>query len=141
MTTAAPPASLHPTRAVTTALWLAQALLAAMFGAAGAMKSTMPIATLAENMGWPGDLPVLLVRFIGVSELAAAIGLLLPALTRVKPGLTPLAAAGLVVVMALAAIFHIMRGELSALPINIVLGGLAAFVAWGRTSRAPIEPR
>jgi uncharacterized membrane protein YphA (DoxX/SURF4 family) len=141
MTTAAPPASLHPTRAFTAALWIAQVLLAAMFGAAGAMKSTMPIATLAENMVWPGDLPALLVRFIGVSELAAGIGLLLPALTRVKPGLTPLAAAGLVVVMALAAIFHIMRGEWASLPINIILGGIAAFVAWGRTSRAPIEPR
>ena len=91
-------------------------------------------------MGWPGDLPPALVRFIGASELAGALGLVLPSATRIRPLLTPLAAMGLVIVMLLAALFHISRGEWLALPINAVLGGLAAFVAWGRLRKAPIFP-
>jgi len=122
-------------------LWVVQVLLAVAFGFAGVMKSTAPIADLVEKMVWPGALPEAVVRFIGLSELAAALGLTLPSLTRIKPALTPLAAAGLVVVMSLAAIFHITRGEISALPINIGLGALAMFVAWGRWKKAPIAPR
>ena len=76
-------------------LWLVQALLAVMFGMAGFMKMTAPIAELAEKMAWPGVVPPALVRFIGLSEFAAAIGLILPAATRIKPVLTPLAGAGL----------------------------------------------
>ena len=81
------------------------------------------------------------MRVIGVAELLGALGLILPAATRVKPMLTPLAASGLATVTLLAAIFHISRGELGALPIPLVLGGLAAFVAWGRAAKAPIAPR
>jgi len=105
------------------------------------MKSSAPIDQLAARMVWPGALPEPLVRFIGVSELAGALGLLLPSLTRIKPKLTPLAAAGLTVVMVLAVFFHISRGELNALPITLGLGALCAFVAWGRYKAAPIAPR
>ena len=122
-------------------LWVVQVLLAAMFGMAGFMKMTLPIADLAEKMVWPGVLPAELVRFIGLSEFAAAVGLILPAATRIKPVLTPLAAVGLVVVMVLAAIFHASRGEFGALPINFLYGAVAAFVAWGRFRKAPIPPR
>jgi hypothetical protein len=59
----------------------------------------------------------------------------------VRPGLTPLAALGLVVVMTLAAGFHVLRGEFSAPPINLASAALAGFVAWGRGRRAPIAPR
>jgi len=117
-----------------------QAVLAAAFGMAGVMKTTMPIPELAQRMIWPGAIPVPLVRFIGVSELAAALGLILPAATRILPGLTPLAAVGLVAIMALAIPFHVSRGELQALPINLFFGGLAAF-AWGRYRKAPIAPK
>lgn len=127
--------------ALNISLWVVQVLLAVAFGFAGVMKSTAPIADLVEKMVWPGALPEGLVRFIGVSELSAALGLTLPSLTRIKPVLTPLAAAGLVVVMSLAAIFHVTRGELAALPINIGLGALAMFVAWGRWKKAPIAAR
>ena len=72
--------------------------------------------------------------------MLGAVGVVLPALTRVQPKLTPLAAAGLVVVMVLAMANHIMAGEFMIVP-NLVLGGLAAFVAWGRFKRAPIAPR
>jgi len=130
-----------PSKALRIGLWVAQIVLAVMFGMAGVMKSTMPIAELAEKMGWPGAIPPALVRFIGVSELAAAIGMVLPAATRIRPQLTPLAAAGLVVVMVLAVLFHLSRGELGALPFNFGLGALAAFVAWGRWKKAPIQPR
>ena len=76
-------------------LWMAQLLLALAFGMAGIMKSTQPVAELAVAMSWTADVPAALVRFIGASELAAALGLVLPAATRIRPLLTPLAAIGL----------------------------------------------
>lgn len=122
-------------------LWVAQVLLAVAFGMAGAMKAFTPIGELAGSLPWVSEVPAALVRFIGASELAAALGLVLPAATRIRPGLTVLAAGGLVLVMVLAAIFHLMRGEAGALPVNVLLGGLAAFVAWGRARKAPIPAR
>ena len=121
-------------------LWLVQILLACAFGMAGFMKSTQAIDVLAANgIDWAPQVPLALVRFIGISEFLGAVGLILPALTKIKPFLTPLAALGLLTIMILAMGFHVSRGEAGALPFNIVLGGLAAFVAWGRTSRAPIR--
>ena len=106
------------------------------FGMAGVMKSTQPMAELAVGHGLARRSSQLaLVRFIGASELAAALGLVLPAATRIRPLLTPLAAIGLVMVMVLASLFHISRGEWFALPLNLVLGSLAAFVAWGRLAQ------
>jgi len=134
------PSTESSSRGLHIALWVVQVLLAVAFGMAGVMKTTTPIAVLAEKMAWVSSAGGL-VRFIGASELAAAIGLILPSATRIRPGLTPLAAAGLVLIMILAMPVHIARGEFSALPINLALGGLAAFVAWGRTRRAPILPR
>lgn len=123
-------------------LWLVQILLACAFGMAGAMKSTQPVEVLAANgIAWAPHLPLALVRFIGISEFLGAVGLILPALTKIKPFLTPLAALGLLTIMILAMGFHVSRGEAGALPANIVLGGLAAFVAWGRTSKAPIAQK
>lgn len=130
-----------PSKILNIALWAAQLLLAIAFGMAGFLKSTQPIDALAPQMEWVAAVPVWLVRFIGVSELAGAAGLVLPALTRIKPALTPLAAAGLVAVMVLASLFHVTRGELGALPVNAVLGGIAAFIAWGRHSKIPIRSR
>jgi len=108
---------------------------------AGVMKTTSPIADLAANMVWPGDIPAALVRFIGVTEFAAAVGLLLPSMLRIKPSLTVWAAVGLVAVQISALVFHISRGEMQALPINLTLGLLAAFVAWGRSKKAVIQPK
>jgi putative oxidoreductase len=122
-------------------LWSVQVLLAAAFGMAGVMKSMMPIDTLVLQVPWADDVPLAMVRFIGISELAGAIGLILPALTRIRPGLTPLAALCLAAVMLLASLFHISRGEFGALPITVVFGVMAAFVAWGRGTMAPIAPR
>ncbi|MEO8075552.1 MAG: DoxX family protein [Acidobacteriota bacterium] len=128
-------------QALNAALWIAQALLAFTFGFAGFLKVTQPIAALATQMPWTGAVPAALVRCIGVSELAGAIGLILPAATRIRPALTPLAAVGLVVIMGMAAGFHLSRGEVYMLPMNGVLGALAAFVAWGRFGKRPIAAR
>jgi putative oxidoreductase len=121
--------------------WVAQALLMIGFGLAGFMKVTSPVEALHLALPYTADLPLALVRFIGFSEMAGAIGVMLPAVTRFRPSLTPLAALGLVTVMVLAALFHVSRGEFSAIPINVVLGGLAGFVAWVRRRTAPIAPR
>lgn len=121
-------------------LWTVQILLALAFGASGLMKATTPIADLAQKLPWVVDMPAL-TRFIGVSELLGAVGLILPAATRIQPKLTAVAAACLTLVMILAAGFHLSRGEGAHLAPNLVLGGLAAFVAWGRFKGAPIDPR
>jgi uncharacterized membrane protein YphA (DoxX/SURF4 family) len=121
-------------------LWVVQVLLACAFGMAGVMKSTQPVEALVQGgMAWAGQMPLAVVRFIGVSELLGAMGLILPAATKIKPFLTPLAALGLLTIMILAMAFHLSRGEVQATPINIVLGGLAAFVAWGRTKKVPVR--
>lgn len=122
-------------------LWIAQILLAAVFGMVGVMKATAPIEALAQQLAWPGAAPVWLVRFIGISEIAGAVGLILPAVTGIAPALVPLAALGLTVVMALATLFHLARGEWQAVAVPIALGALAAFVAWGRTRKALIVNR
>lgn len=122
-------------------LWFVQALLALAFLAAGFMKLTTPIDQLAQNMVWVSDVPVWLVKFIGLAEMAGALGIILPALTRVQPQLTSLAGVGLGLVMLFAIIFHISRGEIGFIVPNIVLLALAAFVAYGRWKLAPIAPR
>ena len=128
-------------KALNISLWVVQALLGAAFLMAGFFKSTGPIEEIVKNMAWASALPVGLVRFIGVSELAGGIGVLLPSLTRIKPMLTPLAGVGLATIMLLAIPLHLTRAEWGAVPFNLVLGGLAAFVAWGRFQKAPIAPR
>ena len=126
----------------TIGLWVAQILLAAMFLMAGATKLMSGSAELvAMGMGWAENAPFLLIKFIGLAEVAGALGLILPAATRIMPNLTKLAAAGLAVIMVLAAGLHITRGEFEVVPVNVILFALAAFVIWGRTNKAPIAPR
>ncbi|MEO6015229.1 MAG: DoxX family protein [Devosia sp.] len=114
-------------------LWAAAGLLAVAYAMAGGMKATQPIDKLAVQMKWPSDYPRL-TRFIGVSEVLGAVGLILPLLTGIFVWLTPLAAICLVAVQILAIGFHVMRKEPQVLPVNFVLLALAAFVAWGRWS-------
>ena len=92
-------------------------------------------------MLFAGDIPEFAVRLAGLAEMLGAVGLILPSVTRIMPKLTPAAAAGLATVMLLAAVLHISRGELQMLVPTIVLGSLAAFVAWGRFKKLPIEPK
>jgi putative oxidoreductase len=122
-------------------LWAAQVLLAVAFAGAGFMKLTITPADLAKAMPAGGAIPMALIRFIGFAEVAGAIGLILPSATRVLPVLTPVAAGGLALIMALAAALHTSRAEFMSLPVVFGLGALAIFVLWGRTTRAPIPPR
>lgn len=122
-------------------LWIAQVLLAAMFLMAGAMKSTQPIEQLATTLPWVKEVPVGLVRFIGISEFLGAIGLILPSLLRIQPKLTVWAAFGIATIMLLAAIFHISKGQLSVIGINIIIGLIAVFIGWGRAKKAPIHSK
>jgi DoxX-like protein len=119
------------------ALWTIQALLALLFAFGGAAKLAMPLDELAAQTGIPG--PLLLV--VSVSELLGALGLILPGLLRIKPGLTPLAAAGLVIIMIGATTLTLTSGQGAAALFPALVGLLAAFVAYGRMYLAPQQPR
>ena len=121
------------------AVWIVQVLLALVFLSSGFMKLTQPLDALALQLAWVGDTPGWLVRFIGVAELLGAIGLIVPAATRIRPELTPLAALGLVVVMALAIIVHLVRGEMLFAFGPLVLLLLAAFVVYARRRTLPFR--
>jgi uncharacterized membrane protein YphA (DoxX/SURF4 family) len=122
-------------------LWSAQVLLAVVFAFTGFMKLTISPTDLAKSMPAGLGLSLPLIRFIGFAEVAGAIGLILPAATRILPILTRVAAGALAVVMALAALLHVWRGEIASLAVVLVLGAIAVFVTWGRTTRAPITAR
>jgi uncharacterized membrane protein YphA (DoxX/SURF4 family) len=133
MTTTTLAPATQPRKLLGAALWVGQALLAFAFGASGLMKLAMP-ANFAP-------LPLPLVYFIGAVEVLGAIGVIVPAATRIKPIVTPLAALGFFVIMVLAAGTHAMAGEWPAIGVNALLGALAAAVAYGRWKKAPIAPR
>ncbi len=118
---------------MTYALWIVQVLLAALFLFAGGMKLVLPL----EKLTGPFPLPGLFMRFIGVAEVLGAIGLILPGLLRIRPGLTPLAAAGLVIIMIGGTVVTLAGGDVAPALIPLVVGILAAFVAYGRWRVAP----
>lgn len=141
MSTATAAPSPNHSRGLHISLWVVQILVGVMFIFAGVTKSTQPMEALAAQMPWTAVVGMPLTRFIGVSELLGGLGLILPTALRILPKLTGFAGAGLALVMVLAAGFHVSRGELQVVPINVILGGLAAFVAWGRLKKAPVSPR
>jgi hypothetical protein len=116
---------------VNVALWIVQVLLALLFLFAGGSKLVMTL----EQMAGPVTLPGPLLRFIGVAEVAGALGLVLPWLLRIRPGLTPLAAAGLVIIMIGATVMTLAVGQIGPALISLVVGILAAFVAYGRWTK------
>jgi len=130
-----------PGRALRIGLWVAQVLVAFVFISAGLYKLLTPIPQLAAAMPWAGQYPETFVRSIALVDLAGGIGILLPALTRILPRLTVLAALGCSVLQVFAFVFHISRGEAEVVPLNIVLLALSLFVLWGRNKKAPIAPR
>jgi hypothetical protein len=115
------------------ALWIVQGLLAALFLFTGGMKLVVSL----EAMKGPVPLPGPFMRFIGVAEVLGAIGLILPELLQIRPGLTPLAAAGLVIIMIGATVITVAGGDVATAVVPLVVGLLAAFVAYGRWQRAP----
>ena len=110
------------------ALWIVQGLLAALFLFAGGMKLITPVAVLSVMSPFPGEF----IRFIGVCEVLGAVGLILPYALRILPGLTALAAAGLVVIMIGATVSTLaIGGGVLALP-TLLFGLLAGLVAYAR---------
>jgi hypothetical protein len=125
---------------MTYALWIAQVLLALVFLFAGGIKLVTPIEELTQQMPLPG----LFVQFIGVVEVLGALGLILPGLLHIRPGLTPLAAAGLTIIMIGAVVLTVLTttgAEVALALIPLVVGLLAAFVAYGRWRLAPQSER
>ena len=112
------------------ALWIVQVLLAALFLFAGGFKLVTPMEEMMKQM--PVPLPGWFIIFTGVAELLGGLGLVLPWLTGIQPGLTPLAAAGLVIVMIGATAFTLATVDFASALIPAVVGLLAAFVAYGR---------
>jgi hypothetical protein len=129
----------HTPRIIHVALWIAQSLAAGIFFLTGAMKTLMPVEQIAERLPWVATAPEALVRFIGISELMGAAGLIFPAALRIKPWLTPLSAALLALVMVLAAAFHLVSGEMGHAVAPAVLFLMSVFIAWGRSRKAPLK--
>ncbi|HEY1304194.1 MAG TPA: DoxX family protein [Vicinamibacterales bacterium] len=119
-------------------LWVLQALLAVAFLAHGLLL-LMPPPDIAAQLA--AALPRAFWVFLGVAEILAAVGLTLPGLTRILPGLVAWAAVGIMVVMVSATIWHVARGEFSSAAITVVLLAMATYVAYMRHRVAPIQPR
>jgi len=117
------------------ALWTIQGLLALLFLFAGGTKLVLPM----EMLKGPISFPEMFIRFIGVCEVLGGLGLILPALLRIRTALTPLAAAGLVVIMIGATVTTLAGGAGAGAVVPAVVGVLAASVAYGRWRVAPIR--
>ncbi|MEN3337903.1 MAG: hypothetical protein V7647_1579 [Acidobacteriota bacterium] len=112
-------------------LWVVQGLLAGLFLFAGGIKLILPIEALAGPVPLPGPF----LRFIGVAEVLGACGLILPGVLHIREGLTPLAAAGLSVIMAGATVVTLMGGAVAPALVPVIVGLLALMVACGRAGR------
>lgn len=117
-------------------LWILQGLLALLFLFAGVMKFVMPVEQM--NNGSPVQLSGLLLHFVGICEILGALGLVLPGLTGIRPGLTPLAAVCLAILMAGAVVIPLVGGSVSPALFPLVVGLLLVWVA--RERRAAIGP-
>ena len=119
-------------------LWILQVLLAAAFLAHGLLLLFPPPA-IAALMN--ASLPRWFQLFLGIAEMLAAVGLILPGLTRILPWLVTWAAVGIIIVMVSATIYHVVRGEISSAAITLLLLAMAAFVAYMRHRVLPIGVR
>jgi hypothetical protein len=117
------------------ALWIIQALLAALFLFAGGTKLVLPIEEMTKEMPMPGWF----LRFIGVAEVLGALGLVFPWLLQIRPGLTPLAAAGLMIIMIGATVITILTGDTAMALFPLVVGILCAIIVYSRSGRAPLR--
>jgi uncharacterized membrane protein YphA (DoxX/SURF4 family) len=118
-------------------LWIIQVLLALLFLFAGVMKLILPIEEMTKQMAMPG----LFLRFLGASEVLGGLGLVLPGLFRIKTWLTPLAAAGLMIIVIGATVLTLMIGGGATVLFPLVAALLSAFVAYGRWRVAPLSHR
>ena len=118
-------------------LWILQVVLAVVFAIAG-VTHLLPPDGLPEAMRGVAELPAGLPYFIGAVEILAALGLILPGLTGIRTRLTPLAGAGLILVMVGAMVWHAQREEFENIVVNVILAVLAACVAYGRWRLRPL---
>jgi uncharacterized membrane protein YphA (DoxX/SURF4 family) len=125
--------ALQRRRTLADVLWIVQGLLALLFLFAGGMKLRLPVAEMTKQLPLPGWF----LRFIGVAEVLGGLGVVLPRLTGIRPGLTPLAAAGLVIIMIGATVVTVIANGVVPALFPLVTGLLAAFVAYGRWRLAP----
>ncbi|MFC3812235.1 DoxX family protein [Lacihabitans lacunae] len=119
-------------------LWIAQVLIALTLLWAAYAKLIQPIEETAKMLPWALENPGLL-KFTGFIDLLGGVGTILPSALKIQPKLTVWAAYGVVLLMIAGSVFHIMRGEASLIGMNIVIIVFAIFIAWGRTSKAPIH--
>jgi uncharacterized membrane protein YphA (DoxX/SURF4 family) len=119
-------------------LWTLQVLLALLFLFAGCMKLVMPGEKLVEQAP---QFSVAFMKFIGVVETLGGLGMILPGLLRIRTGLTPLAAAGLVLVMIGAIVVSYQMKGPAGVAVPLVTGLIAAFVAYGRWQLVPLPGR
>jgi hypothetical protein len=131
----------QPSKGLSAALWMVQGLLALTFIGAGIWKLATPIPKLAAMIPWAGQVSPGLLYATAAFDILGGLGIALPSLTRIKPGLTVLAALGCVVLQVSAIVFHFSRGEAANTPFNFLLVALSLFVFWGRRSKAAISPR
>jgi uncharacterized membrane protein YphA (DoxX/SURF4 family) len=124
---------------LTKALWTIQILLAGLFIFSGGLKWVTPIEEMLKQT--PVAMSGAFLHFIGVCEILGGLGLILPGLLRIKPGLTPLAAAGLVIIMIGATVITLMAPSPATALIPFATGVLAAFVAYGRWRLVPLPAR
>ncbi len=130
-----------PSTGIHIGLWIVQSLLCLTFAGGGIWKLATPIPELATKMPWMGQVSPSFLYATAVLDILGGLGVLLPAITRIKPGLSVLAALGCAALQTSAIVFHFSRGEAANTPFNFLLVTLSFFVAWGRHSKAAIAPR
>lgn len=123
---------------MTYALWILQILLGLLFLFSGSMKFVMSVAEMTKDMP---SMPGWFLHFIGVMEILGGFGLILPSLLRTRPGLTSLAAAGLVIIMIGATVITLRTMGIGPAMLPLIVGILCAFVAYGRWRLAPLSAR
>jgi len=122
-------------RKLNVVLWIIQGLLAFLFLFAGGVKLILPIAAMAKQVALPGWF----LRFIGVAEVLGGIGLILPGITRIRTGLTVLAACGLVIIMIGATWITAAEESIRSALFPLTVGLFAAFVGYARSRLAPLR--
>lgn len=118
-------------------LWIAQSILAILLLSGAAMKF-MPVEKISVMMPWTGQVPVFLLRILGVVDLLGAMGLLLPGLLHIKPVLLIWASAGISILMLSAIVFHISRGEANVIGFNSICLVMAIFITMGRKKKQEV---
>jgi uncharacterized membrane protein YphA (DoxX/SURF4 family) len=118
-------------------LWAVQLLLTTLFCWAGVVKLFSPRGELTALWPWTAKHPQLVI-LTGIVDILGGVGLIVPSLLRIKPRLTIYVALGTILLMIIASIFHIARGEANSIFFNVLVAAMAAFIAWGRSRIWPV---